>query len=152
LPCRAACEGTVTWRGTVANILPAWINGNQRQATAVSSFRFQVNGQGKTVSKVARPGSRHALAACLLHSMGGHMGPPLRRRAERVSRRGSPTWLPAVSVPRVRRSPAPPLHPAAVPRVCFRFPGLPARPKGGPHSRFPTPDSRLPNPDSRLRL
>jgi hypothetical protein len=35
-------------------------------------------------------------------------------------------WLPVVLMPRTRLSPAPPLHPAAVPRVCFWFPGLPA--------------------------
>jgi hypothetical protein len=137
LPRCAVCGGTVTWRGRRVNILPAGIKGNQRQFQVPSS-RFKVNGQGKTVSKAARRfgaaretgpvrlsscgsagGLFHASAACRYHSMGGHMGPPLRRRAERVSRRGSPTWLPVVLLPRVRRSPAPPRYPAAVPRVCF---------------------------------
>jgi hypothetical protein len=49
LPRCAANEGTVTWRGRRVNILPVGIKGNQRQFQ-VSGFKFQVNGQGKTVS------------------------------------------------------------------------------------------------------
>jgi len=46
LAARAAHEGKVTWRARHVNILPAAINGNQQQSTAVSGFKFQVHSQG----------------------------------------------------------------------------------------------------------
>jgi hypothetical protein len=83
------------------------------------------------------------------NSMGGHIGPPLRRRAERVLRRGSPMWLPAVLLPRARH--ARPLwrasgsvrFPHRLLRVCCRIPVPGSRPPI-PESRFPAVSRRLP--------
>jgi hypothetical protein len=154
LPCRAANEGTVTWRDRLVNILPAGIKDSSKfkvqsskLTTKERQFQSLPVNNGNGCFKACPPGLRagfrfqvqsqrqfpvpHCLFPVPAVAVGFFPPNPSSAFSAFSAVKGSP--------------PALPLHPAAVPRVCF--PGLSRRagiPASFSESRIPAPESRLP--------